>query len=581
MKRARLARRQALAAAIALVMTASADGSVFAARRPRARRSDAPATAGAGKGVAAKTNTGPAVQFVTDKRAYLNRGAADGLEAKQTIQLFRGGRAVGACTIEILAERQASCTGGRPRPGDKFRLGPRRASRGPAPRVPELPPIADDATLAERVAAVRDAPYTKVDFSGARALGDHTRAQLAPGISVWRTQPDAGGDYVLEQIDGAVAVYDIAGTGARFDAAFSAMRWEPRGEAGRFRPLSPTQFYLWEAEVSRRRAGSKTVFAVGRIWPWNTPGLTLFDGIQVGRRNETETMEGGVYAGLVPWALSVAPSADAWTTGAYAALAQTGDGKRPFRLAREEARIGIASSPETGFLSEAEARGQLWLGTWHFSGGGHALRAPMLAPRPEIDRAYVDLGARATDRFGLGLHVRYFSGTVPPAALVAVAPAGGSLVAATDVHWDLTRRLGVAASGGLARDHDTGRGLAYAAAELRLPRLLGDIGGLSGGLQVDTGWLEGWLLYAQLAGRFGDRIRVVMRGSASANAYTSPQFARNVDEIGGSFHLDGALARWLRLRAWGLVRVPVLVDGQLPVPTAFGTAGGFALAGGY
>ena len=70
-----------------------------------------------------------------------------------------------------------------------------------------------------------------------------------------------------------------------------------------------------------------------------------------------------------------------------------------------------------------------------------------------------------------------------------------------------------------------------------------------------------------------------MRGSASATEYTSPQFARNVDEIGGNFHLDGALTTWLRLRAWWLVRVPILIDGLLPVPTAFGTAGGFGLTG--
>ena len=32
---------------------------------------------------------------------------------------------------------------------------------------------------------------------------------------------------------------------------------------------------------------------------------------------------------------------------------------------------------------------------------------------------------------------------------------------------------------------------------------------------------------------------------------------KNVDERGAYLQLDGALARWLRLRAWWLIRVPV------------------------
>ena len=525
----------------------------------------------------------PAVVFVTDKRAYLNRGARDGLEPKQQLQLLRGARAAGTCTIETLADRQATCVGARPRPGDGFRLTARESASRRGPAAPVLPPLTDEETLAERAEAVAQAPYDKVDFTGTPGIAGHTRAQLTPGIVVWHSQPDGGGDYTLEQIDGAIQVYDIAGTGVRFDAAFTAMHWGPRSDAGRFRPNTPSQFYLWEAEFSKRRSveGAGTVFAVGRIWPWHTPGLTMLDGMQVGRRNETGSAEGGVYAGLVPWALDVAPTTQAWASGLYGALVQTGGSKGLFRLAREEVRVGVARAPETGFLTDAEALVQAWLGAWNVGGGARVLRASVAAPRPVLDRAHLDLGARATTAFGVGLHVRYFSGALPVTPLDGIAPATAYLSAMADAHWDLARWLGVAAFGGTNRDRASGLAESYVAAEVRLPRLFGDGGGASGGVEMDEGWLRGRLAYVQLVGRFGERVQLVGRVTASSSEITDPIPVPNVDELGAYLHLDGALARWLRLRAWSLIRVPVLIQGETPAQPNLGIVGGGSLTGAF
>jgi hypothetical protein len=525
--------------------------------------------------------SGPAVVFVTEKRAYLNRGARDGLTADQTVPLFRGGRAAGACTIETLAERQASCKGGRPRAGDSFRL-PAAAAERKRPATPALPPIESEETLRARASTIGDARYDKVDFSGGQVLGAHTHAQLAPGIVVWHAQPDPNGDYTLLEVDGDIHVYDVAGTGARFDAAFSAMRWGGQAADGRFRPGAQSQFYLWEAELSRRRTEGQTVFAVGRIWPWHLPGLTLIDGLQIGRRNEAETVEGGVYAGAIPTALDVVPTASAWASGAYGAFVQVGSNKSVFRLAREEARVGLSSAPETGQVADVEAVVQAWLGAWNVAAGGRVIRSSLLAPQPQLDRAIVDVGARPTLAFGLGLHLRYFSGVLPTAApLVSVTPATGLMSASGDAHVDPTGWLGFSLLAGAYRDRQSTLTQEYVAAELRLPRFLAGAGGLSGGLEADEGWMRSRLIYGQLATRLGARVRLLARASMSTNEFTTPALTPNIYELGGYLHLDGALATWLRLRAWSVVRVPVLVQGELPGETTFGASGGLSLTGAF
>ena len=111
--------------------------------------------------------------------------------------------------------------------------------------------------------------------------------------------------------------------------------------------------------------------------------------------------------------------------------------------------------------------------------------------------------------------------------------------------------------------------------------MLGGVGGVSGGLEADAGWLRSQLVYGQLVTRFGERVRLLARASVSANEYTTPVTAPNIHELGAYLHLDGDLATWLRLRAWSLARVPLLIQGQFPTEATFGTSGGVSLMGGF
>jgi hypothetical protein len=555
-----------------------------AAPRPRhaqklARKGSTPAAAPA-KGAAPAA--GASVVYVTDKRAYLNRGARDGLQPKQTLPLSRGGRAVGSCTVETLADHQATCVGARPRAGDTFRLAAHNGGKRREPAPADLPPLTDEATLATRASAVADAPYDKVDFNGAHALAAHTRATLSPGFTIWRTEPDPRGDYSLLKIDGAIQIYDLGATGVDFQAAFTAMQWGARGAIGRFRPGTESQFYLWEAELAKRRTDGHTVFAVGRIWPWHTPGLTMLDGLQVGRKNDDDTAEGGIYAGFVPWAMSTAPSLAARAAGAYGTLVETG-GRTGFRLAREEARIGVATGPGAGLVTDGELLAQAWLGAWNVGAGGRALMASSVSPHPIVDRATFDLGARATETFGLGLHARYFGPPLPGSVvLLGVTPTpAGSVNVLADAHWSLSSWLGLAGYGGYNRDRDTAQGVGYGSAALSLPRFFAGTGGLSVGGEIEEGWMSGRLGYAELVARLAGRFALVARASVSTTTFEVPSSVLNVDEVGGNLHLDGLVTAWLRLRAWSLIRVPFLIQGAFPTEASYGVVAGTSLTASY
>jgi hypothetical protein len=526
----------------------------------------------------ARPDSAPSVLFVTEKRAYLNRGTLDGLAPRQSIQLLRRGRAMGTCTIENTSDHRATCTGAHARVGDGFRLPASTPAQKRARHSPELPPIVDEQTLRERAEAVGEASYQKVDFNRAHALIAHAHTSISPRFTVWHTGADPRGDYTLEELDAIVQAYDLGGTGLDFTAAFTAMRWGARETTGRFRPTSQSQFYVWEAEVTRRRTDAGTVVAVGRIWPWHTPGLAMLDGLQIGRRNQTETAEGGLYAGYLPLAPSTVPSTESWAAGTYGTLVQTGSNQGTFRLAREEARVGLSGGPGTGLVTDADLLVQSWIGIWNVAAGGRALLAPSVTSGPVLDRATLDLGARPTALFGADVHLRYFGAPLPTAALLTgvVPTARGMLSALANAHWNVSPWLGLAAFASLNQERDTGQSISTGGAEFRLAHIAD---GLSLGGEIERGWMRGMLAYGQLSARAGERLRLLARVSVSATEFQTPTSAPNVDEAGGYLHVDGALASWLRLRVWSQLRVPFLIEGALPIETSYGLVFGASLTG--
>src|SRR5262249_46159740 len=60
------------------------------------------------------------VVAVSARRAYLDRGRADGLTTGLALTLRRGARTVGTCTVELVADHSAACTQARVHVGDVF-----------------------------------------------------------------------------------------------------------------------------------------------------------------------------------------------------------------------------------------------------------------------------------------------------------------------------------------------------------------------------------------------------------------------------------------------------------------------------
>jgi hypothetical protein len=80
------------------------------------------------------------VRFVTAKRLYLDRGAADGLRAGDKVTFSRDGRAAGGCTIDLVGGHDAVCRGRGASVGDVFAVPSRPvAASPPAPAPAPLP----------------------------------------------------------------------------------------------------------------------------------------------------------------------------------------------------------------------------------------------------------------------------------------------------------------------------------------------------------------------------------------------------------------------------------------------------------
>jgi hypothetical protein len=520
------------------------------------------------------------VRFVTEHRAYLDRGAAEGLAVGQWLPIARGVRSIGSCKIETAGDHEATCTGARLRPGDAFRT-PRNGGRKARPPAPVMAPILDDKTLEVRAAQVADATIEKVDFSGKRAYRSRGTAEATPGFATWFTQPNGGdGTYLQERIDGVIRGVEIGNTSLRFDGAFSAIRWNtPSVE--RFRPNTPTQFYLWEAEAYRRVQDGGTTLAVGRVWPRHVPGLTLLDGMQLGRENETRSAEGGLYGGLIPTAEGLLPSFDIWTSGLYGALMQTGTRTSRIRLAREELRVGVWHAASTGAVGEAEGLAQTWIGPVTAGGGGRVRWAVEQHGHAVVENAHVDLGVRPSLDSAVGLHARYVGvSLLQEAPLRAETPmTAGAMHAIADAYRTFSSRLAVAGSVGVHREDETGRYQVHGGAELRFPRMFGETGGLWVGATVEQGWLQGESAYAQFLGRFAERFQVLARLSGDGTRFETPTAIWNLNELAATLSVDGAIATRLRLRAWSMVRAPILVQGALPIEAAGGGVVGISLAG--
>jgi len=517
------------------------------------------------------------VRYVTEKRVYLDRGAADGLAIQQNVRLRRGAAKFATCQIEVLAAHAAVCRGSGAEIGDRFEV-PGVVPGSPAPAPRPLPVPEDDETLEQYERALADAPHAKVDFVSKAGAGLPPRVWVGVNASLF-SEPGSADRYAYEAIDAEIRHVPIGSGSLRFDAAFTALRRQTTTDP-RFRPSVDSMFYLWEAEITRRQRDDRTVFAIGRLWPWHLPGLPMLDGAQVGRRNASGTIEGGVYGGAIPTALTLSPIDGSWASGLYAAATQGGSGAR--MLSRQEVRVGVRDSTTVGLVREAEAVAQVWSRPLVVGIGYRFRHAPLVDDSPVLELAQGDVRFAPTASVRARAQFRYLGGAAESRPLLRgeVQTRAGGYSGAADLAWDAFQRFGLGLLASGHHDSETGLDQADAGLELRSPRLFGDVGGMAAGASASEGWLRTRTAFIQVMARTS-RLRIFGRVGGGTTQFAEPVLTPLTVELGGNLQIEGAITPWLRIVARSLVRAPVVLQGELPQDFLYGVVSRIDLVGTY
>lgn len=489
----------------------------------------APAVAGAAPG---------RVVSSTATRAYLDRGAADGLVLGDTIEVRRGGEVAGRCVIEEVAEHVARCAGTGLRPGDRFEA---RAAPATAP-APQSGVVAPE-DLAQRRAALVAAPVAKVGFVRPQTVPPALRLRLEAGLEHASWVATGASGYHGERVDLALRGLELA-WGLRLHADLSVLQWISRPDTTRYRPGAGTQLFVYELALSSREVGQPFAFAAGRLIPWHVPGVTVYDGAQAAWRSFSGSFEIGAFGGELPDVRTIALQR-AWLAGGYWAYQRMGAPGAALRYLRHEARAGVLDGADFDRRLEAEAT--LQAGLWHLA--DVALDAKLAHTDEggaELAALRADLSGRPHDTLRFWGSFRYDGERSFELAAVDPHYRGSGRRADGAISWDPWPFLTLGASGGFAQEVGADRTRSFVGPELGLPRLFGTRGGLSLGYAEEFGWIAGRSAFVQASLHPAQRLQILARASYFADR---PRDAARTDhELGVFGHASAAVLSWLSLR---------------------------------
>jgi hypothetical protein len=439
------------------------------------------------------------VSYVGGGAAYVDRGARDGVVVGKTISLSRRGRRFAECVVQALADHSAQCRfadgkGMPARPGDVARFDRVDPVDEPHGTPPARVPVAD---LDAARAVVLQASLPPVAFAGSRrrtGAGAASSATLALGTRVWAVA--GGGDtvFVRPWLDAGVrrALPVIPGLYAATSLRVQGDALAPSTD--RFRPASPAELYVWDAVVGIAPGAGPVVATLGRFRPSKAPGMTTIDGALVGYAGFGGALEVGAYGGLVPDLVSLAPSTDRITAGAYFGLDTS-----PWRdvLVVPRLRIGLTSSSDlTRTRAEAEAQLQTSWSNLLAVGASARVAVPGQTATPTLDGARIDIDATPVQTLRARAGWRTFGaweGDLDTGTRVdgsVVSPVRGTQRGDVGVWWTTTPWLVVGGSGGVALDAATTTTRGFVGPEIALPQAFGPLGGLALGGQEEPG--ETW-----------------------------------------------------------------------------------------
>lgn len=521
-------------------------------------------------GVAARAETPPqrrsgSVLFATATRLYLDAGSQDGLAPGQVLNFQRSG----SCRVEQVSDTRATCLGSG-RPGDRFPL----PELPPPPPVVRLPPPPTTAVLEQRRSVLASASYPKVDFhEGAGGL-EARRGSIEAGIGHTTWWASGGrGAWNQERVDAGIRGASL-GAGFTLDLDLSARRWSRRSDPISFRPDDPAQLYVWEAAISRRSADSGPAFSVGRVRPYRVPGQVILDGAQAGWRLDGAS-EAGVFGGVVPNSVTLAPSLDHGTLGAYWIGQRVFEPDSTVRFLRHEARIAFVNTDDLGQRVEGEALLEARItrqldAAVNVRAGAGAARGVGSLDSIRLDALRVDATARPFDSLSLRGSFRYEGLSSPdldgPGHLLL---GGAARHADASAAWEPIDTLRFSVLSGLSTDLVTHKTRRWIGPEVGLPRLFGDRAGVSAGYFEEDGWAPGRSAWLQVLARSRGVFQVLTRISWFRTGDIAPA---ELDELGLSAAIQAQLGPRVAFRLSAMGRT--VLNGQR---SPFGPATGQVL----
>lgn len=479
------------------------------------------------------------VVYATQRRLYLDAGARDGIARGTVLELRRGGRPAGSCTVETVGETRSICSGSG-LPGDVFDVVPPPPL--PAPQVKRATPPEPVPVVEERKAAVTSATFERVDFHGGPEIGAGTRAEVTIAHASWAAV--GVGPWHQERAD--VALRDARlGGGFTLDVDLSARRWTLRSDPVSFRPDDRDQLYVWEAAISRRAQEGGFAMSVGRVRPRYVPGQVIFDGAEAGWRTAGGS-EVGVFGGAVPDDVTLAPSLEHGTFGAFWSGQHAGDPDSVVRVFRHEARVAFVNTASLGKRVEGEALFQLFLTRWFDAAaavrGGRREREGT----GSLDAVRLDANLGPFDGLSLSGGYRYDGLSIPELDGPGNVRFGGAARHADlSAEWQPGDVLRIAVVSGVATDLTVDQTRRWIGPEVGT-RLFAGNASVAVGYLEEQGWAQGRSAYLQIVGGARSRVQAVARFSwFHTITGLSPE---PTDDLAGFFSIRARIAGDVSLR---------------------------------
>jgi hypothetical protein len=541
---------------------------------------------------ASEAARGGRVRFVSAKRTYFDVGHVEGLRVRTSVKVTRRGKVIGTCTVDQLGDHGATCPGAIGRAGDAITFEPATSDQAAAPKPLPAPPSTGEVDRAQRALATTDQALVDFHAGGARALTQS--ASLFTITASHDAYYNVGGpQYEQERLDLSLNGINTHWAGFRVFAHATAVFATIRPPEQHFRPNEIAQVYVYETALSSREVGRPFTLSVGRVWPYHTPGLTLFDGLQVGWRNKDASVEAGVYGGTIPDPITLYPTYDHYTAGFYYAHVVTRGKKSTLRLLQHEGRLGVRGAPGFGAQLELEESVQAALLGWIDLGA--QARGSIGADdwkKPAFESARVHLGLRPVSTLRILATFRYLGPrpadfdafttshffTPSSAFFTTLHEYHGTL----DLGWDPRPWISLMLQGGVDYETDNHDGREYFGPEVGLPRLFGRVGGLSVGYREELGWYAGREAHVQFNVLGIDRLRGMARVSYFEDRIGGGFSSPATRELGLYGMVEARILRWLSLRGSVMARVTVDAYGtgvNAPAPPPFGLNGRLDLIG--